>query len=215
LNAQDSVLTDPDPSRFQEEIEQFVNWDEKNSWPEDAILFIGSSSIRLWKTRLAFPDLPVINRGFGGAHISDILHYYETVVLPYQPSVIVFYCGDNDIASDKSVDRVYKDYQSFVSRVSKDFPAVKLIYLPVKPSGSRWDMWPEMQKVNNRIKAFHEKKGNFYYVDTASPLIGENGEPDDTLFLEDALHLNAEGYDRWNQVLETLLRQTYLEKGRK
>ncbi len=100
---------DPDPHRFDTQIQQFIEWDEKNSFPEDAVLFIGSSSIRLWPTRISFPDQTIINRGFGGAHISDIIFFIEETVLKYQSPVIVFYCGDNDIAAGKSSEQVFKD----------------------------------------------------------------------------------------------------------
>ncbi|HKK45627.1 MAG TPA: hypothetical protein VJ964_08900, partial [Balneolaceae bacterium] len=91
-------VKDPDPQRFQQEIDNFKLWDAKNSYPNQAILFVGSSSIRFWKSHDAFPNYPVINRGFGGAHISDVQHYYRQVIGKYHPSIIVFYCGDNDIA---------------------------------------------------------------------------------------------------------------------
>ena len=65
-------INNPDPERFKQEINQFKAWDEKNTFSKNAVLFVGSSSIRLWKTAVAFPQLPVVNRGFGGSHISDV-----------------------------------------------------------------------------------------------------------------------------------------------
>jgi lysophospholipase L1-like esterase len=205
LVGQEARVSDPDPSRFHEEIDTFVQWDRKNSWPDNAILFVGSSSIRLWKTREAFPEKKIINRGFGGAHISDVLHYYEKVVQPYKPGVIVFYCGDNDIASGKTVERVYDDFLSFLTRVFNEIPAVRVVYVPIKPSGSRWTMWPEMKKVNNKIKLLSKKERNLIYIDTATPLLDTSGKPDDRFFLDDKLHLNEPGYQEWNQVLHPVL----------
>ena len=139
-------IEDPNPLRFEEEINRFKDWDSKNSFPEDAILFVGSSSIRMWKTADSFPELPVINRGFGGSHFSDLLYYYDSLVLPYNPSVVVLYEGDNDVASGKSNDQVFDDYLEFTSRLTNDFPNVKLVFIPIKPSSSRWEMWPQMKE---------------------------------------------------------------------
>ena len=91
---------DPDPERFTEEIDAFARWDAKNAPPDDPIVFVGSSSIRFWNTAERFPLLPIVNRGFGGAHISDVNHFLEQTVLRYAPSIIVFYAGDNDIGEN-------------------------------------------------------------------------------------------------------------------
>ena len=104
LSAADA--NDVDPARWEKDISQFEAWDRQNSPARESVLFVGSSSIRMWPTRVDFPDLPVINRGFGGAHISDVNAFAERIVLPYAPRIIVFYCGDNDIKAGKSIPRV-------------------------------------------------------------------------------------------------------------
>ncbi len=200
---------DPDPLRFKDEINTFVRWDEKNSYPRDAILFTGSSSIRMWKTHLAFPDLPVINRGFGGSHISDVLYYYPQIVLKYQPQLIVFYAGDNDIAADKSVEQVFNDYKEFISRLQTDLPEVRVIYLPIKPSISRAAYWKKMQEVNDKVKEFNNGNDHLFYLDTAAPLLKTDGTADPDLFLRDGLHLNDKGYSLWNSALLPLLEKLY------
>lgn len=199
------TVEDPDPLRFEEEIQNFREWDSKNSFPEDAILFVGSSSIRMWETADAFPGLPVINRGFGGSHFSDLLYYYDSLVLPYNPSVVVMYEGDNDVASGKNNDQVYEDYREFTDRLTSDFPDVKLVFVPIKPSSSRWDKWPQMKRANERIKNHIDQNENFYYVDMATPILGTDGTPDDSLFLDDQLHLNEKGYAKWNAVIGPVL----------
>ncbi|GAA5523012.1 GDSL-type esterase/lipase family protein [Aliifodinibius salicampi] len=190
-----------DPERFRQEIEAFENWDAKNSFPDEAILFVGSSSIRFWETHKAFPDYPVINRGFGGSMISDVQYFYKEVIGKYAPALVVFYAGDNDIANEKSVAEVVSDYKALTYRFHKDFPDAKFVYVPIKPSSSRWDYWPAMKEVNQQVKAYNEKREYLYYVDLATPLLGEDGTPDDSLFVEDQLHLNEEGYAVWNQVM--------------
>ena len=140
--ADDAPVADPDPSRFEAEIKAFEAWDRQNSFPPHAVLFVGSSSIRKWQTAEGFPDLPVINRGFGGSHVSEVNHFVERIVFKYSPRVIVFYAGDNDIADGKSPERVFHDFQTFAELVHGRLPETRLIYLPIKPSLARWNKWP-------------------------------------------------------------------------
>ena len=204
-------IENPDPLRFKEEINRFKDWDRKNSFPENAILFIGSSSIRMWKTSDSFPELPVINRGFGGSHFSDLLYYYGSLVLPYDPSVVVLYEGDNDVASGKSNDQVFEDYLEFTSRLTNDFPNVKLVFVPIKPSSSRWEMWPQMKEANQCIKNNIDQNSRFYYVDMVSPILKSDRTPDDSLFLDDLLHLNEKGYAKWNEAIRPTLEKLMSE----
>ena len=197
---------DPDPKRFEQEIGTFIQWDKKNSFPVNSLLFVGSSSIRMWPSAVSFPNLPVINRGFGGSHISDVLYYYETVVKKYRPANIVFYCGDNDIASQKSIDQVVADYREFVTKVKQDFPKARIYYIPIKPSIARWGMWPAMDKTNLKIKEICDEDKSMVYVDIATPMIDIKGKPEESLFLDDGLHLNQKGYDLWNGVLKNYLK---------
>lgn len=195
------------PERFSNEINTFIQWDKKNSYPQNAVLFVGSSSIRLWNMVLSFPNLQVINRGFGGSQISDVNYYYEQVVKKYKPAKIIFYAGDNDIAAGKSADQVLKDYQIFIEKVEQDFPETQVFYLPIKPSLSRWQLWSEMSAANAKIKEFIETKPNLFYVDTASAMLNQKSEPNPDLFIDDGLHLNDQGYQLWNEILSP-----YIEK---
>lgn len=206
VNAQTEI---PDPLRFEEEISTFEQWDLKNSFPNDAVLFIGSSSIRYWETAAAYPSLPVINRGFGGAVISDVQYYYDEVINKYDPAVIIFYTGDNDVAIGMTPGEVFSDYRNLVERILADNPGVRFVYLSIKPSSSRWNFWERMQEVNRRVKNYNSRNKRFYYVDLSTPLFGPGGRPDDSLFRDDRLHLNKEGYARWNRVLDPVLKKIY------
>ncbi len=210
-NAQQAV-PDPDPHRFDAEIEAFSTWDAKNSYPSDAILFVGSSSIRFWHTRQAFPEYRVINRGFGGSHISDISYFYEEVILKYKPSAIVFYAGDNDVAADKPVEQVLEDYFQLLERVRIDYPGIQWIYVPIKPSSSRWSYWQKMNTVNEKIRDHHRKDSQLHYADLATPLLTAEGKPDDRFFLEDRLHLNKKGYEVWNRLMDEKLEEVKKSK---
>ena len=198
---------DPDPNRFAGDIDAFAQWDSKNAFPAEPVLFVGSSSIRMWRTRQGFPDQPVINRGFGGSHISDVLHFADRIVLPYQPRVIVFYAGDNDVAGGKSAERVRDDYRRFVDLVGARLPQTRLIFVTIKPSGQRWSLWPEMNKANDLVRDLCDKDDRLFFADLATPLLDSEGKPDDQLFLADRLHLSPQGYAVWNEALAPILNE--------
>lgn len=198
-------VADPDPNRFSEQIESFEEWDSKNAVPARPVLFMGSSSIRLWRTRESFPDLPVINRGFGGSHISDVIHFADRIVLPYRPEVIVFYAGDNDVAGGKSPLRVFGDYCRFVALVHAAMPETRFVFITIKPSGRRWSLWPDMKKANDLIRSFSQGNERLFFADLATPLLGGDGRPMGRLFLDDRLHLNVQGYAAWTRALRPVL----------
>lgn len=194
-------------ARFAKEIDAFEAYDHKNAPPRDPILFVGSSTIRLWESADAFPDLPVINRGFGGSTIDDVTYYADRIVFNYKPRVIVFYSGDNDIASGRSPDRVFSDFRRFADSLHSRLPETKLIYLSIKPSPARWKMWDKAQNTNAQVKKFADSNKWISYVDTAPSLFNTKGEPTPELFREDGLHMNADGYERWKVLLTPRLKE--------
>ena len=191
-------------SRWEKAIGAFEAWDAKNSFPADGVLFVGSSSIRMWRTQESFAKLGVINRGFGGSQISDVNRFAKRIVLKYEPRLIVFYAGDNDIAAGKRPEQVLKDYTAFIKIVHDALPRTPIIYMAIKPSGSRWSLWPKMDKANSVIRQLCVKDTRLFFVDGASPLLGENGEPDDKFYLDDKLHLSADGYKVWTKLLDPI-----------
>jgi lysophospholipase L1-like esterase len=198
----------PDSNHFAAEINQFIDWDRKNSFPEKAILFVGSSSIRLWMTHEYFPDYPVINRGFGGSQIADVNDYLEYTVLKYRPAVIVFYAGDNDIAGGKRAETVVSDFVYFITAVRQQLPVVRILYLSIKLSPSRWLFWAEMKRANEEIKKITERYDFLTYVDCASLMLDPAGKPRMELFAEDKLHLSEKGYRLWSDILLPFLKET-------
>jgi len=192
---------DPDPARFAEAIERFRHWDTQNAYPEENVVFVGSSSIVYWPTANRFPDLPVVNRGFGGSHISDVNHYIEQTVVKYSPEIIVFYAGNNDINAGKSPAQVLEDYQQFVRQVHARKRETQIIFVSLHPSIARWAKWPAMQETNASIKAYSEQNPNLHFVDISRPMLGSNGEPIPSLFVEDGLHLTLAGYDVWTPIV--------------
>jgi lysophospholipase L1-like esterase len=201
--AKEPTLAKPDP--FANEIAAFENWDRQNAVPNNGVLFVGSSSIRLWQTAEAFPGLPVINRGFGGSTIAHVNHYFDRVVAKYEPRVIVFYSGDNDIASGKPPRRVFADLLSFVEETRERLPKARILVISIKPSIARQKMWPQMKDVNAQIEKLAGDDERVEYVDIATPMLAGKEVPAPSLFREDGLHLNAKGYSLWNKVLAPVL----------
>ena len=188
---------DPDPARFAAEIQNFARWDAKNSPPANPVIFVGSSSIRFWNTAQRFPGIPIVNRGFGGAHISDVNHFLEETVTRYEPEIVVFYAGDNDIGAGKSKEAVVEDYKDFVEGVWVGTPRAQIVFIPIKPSLARWQLWPQMDSANHLIREFSEEDVRLHYVDLATPMLGDDGRPRPELFISDGLHMTAQGYDVW------------------
>jgi len=206
-HAQDERATDPDPQRFANEIRVFSDYDLKTSPPAGATLFVGSSSIRLWPTAQSFPDRAVINRGFGGSHVSDVNFYTDDLVIKYRPKLIVFYAGDNDIADRKSPQQVFEDTRTFVKNVHDKLPDTRIIYLSIKPSVARWQIWPKMLEANSLIRKLADQDDKLDFVDMSPPLFGGNGQPRADLLRADGLHLNEEGYRAWTKHLLPFLSQ--------
>lgn len=204
--AQKAVEPAKPAERFADEIRAFRAWDSKNALPADAVLFIGSSTIRMWRTAEAFPDLPVVNRGFGGAQFPDLLRYRQDVLLRYPaPSCIVLYCGDNDIASGRTPDQVGADFAELHRSIRASFPKTPLVYVAIKPSPKRWDRWPEQKQANDLIAAQCAQDPLARVADIATPLLATGSPPAEALFLEDKLHLSDAGYRLCNDVLRPIL----------
>jgi lysophospholipase L1-like esterase len=187
--------------RWESAIACFEDLDKQKPPPKDGILFVGSSSIVGWDVAKSFPGLPVINRGFGGSQIADSVHYAERLVLPHRPKIVVFYAGDNDIAVGKTPQKVLADYQAFVKKVHDALPKTRIVYVGIKPSLARWKLIDKIREANGLIRVVVEKDPRLVFVDVEKPMLGDDGKPRDELFKADGLHLNAEGYKLWNELL--------------
>jgi lysophospholipase L1-like esterase len=196
-----------DPGRFASEIRAFVDYDRKNTPPTGAVLFVGSSSIRLWATATSFPEWTVINRGFGGAQITDVLYYFDQVVAPYDARVIVFYAGDNDIAEGRTPEQVRDAFRDFVARLRTQHADVPIVFLSIKPSASRRSVWPQADRANRLVRELAEQESHLHYADMATILLGPDGRPDPALYQADELHLNAAGYVVWTKALKPLIEE--------
>src|SRR6266542_5020909 len=194
--------------RFQEEIAAFLRSDRTNPPPQGAILFIGSSSIRLWQTLAEdFPGQQVINRGFGGSQLIDSVNYAEQIVLPYKPKLIVLYAGGNDINDGKSPAQVLADYQAFVGKVHAALPATRIAYISIAPNPARWAQVEKVRAANRLIEDYARQDPKLTFINVFPQMLGEDGMPRPEIFEPDRLHMNARGYALWKKIVEPFLSQ--------
>lgn len=196
------IAADADPKRWEETIENFEKQDQTHPVAPGGVLFVGSSSIRGWKTDKWFPNQNVLNRGFGGSQMADVLHYIDRVVINYQPKLIVLYEGDNDIAAGKTPETVAKEFERFEDKVRQALPETKIVFVSIKPSISRWKLYPQIKSANDKIQAICKASEACTFVDVSQVMLDEEGQPLEQLFVSDGLHLNEEGYARWTQLVQ-------------
>lgn len=192
---------------WQKEIDAFAEIDRRQTPPENAVLFVGSSSIRGWRTlREDFPNLKFINRGFGGSQIIDSVYFADKIILPYKPLKIVFYAGDNDIAAGKTPEMVLADFKSLVSVIQKSLPKTEILFVSIKPSIARLNIWDASKRANELIKNEIKTMRKVKFVDVAAPMLNAKGEPLPDTFLADKLHMNDKGYRIWRETLAPFLK---------
>lgn len=184
-----------DTGKWEKEIAAFEAADRLAPPPQDAVLFVGSSTFRLWKSLAEdFADHKVINRGFGGSEMADSVFYADRIVIPYKPRLIVVFAGSNDINAGKTPEQVLSDLQEFVARVRAALPGVRIAYLSIAPCPSRWSQADAQMKANHLIRDFAKAGENLDYIEVWSQLLGPDGQPRADLYLADGLHPNREGY---------------------
>jgi lysophospholipase L1-like esterase len=198
-------VCEPESSGWEPDLRAFEHQDRMAPPAPGQILFLGSSSIRLWDLEKSFPALDALNRGFGGSHVLDSLQYAERLVFPYRPRKMVFYAGDNDIASGKSPESVLRDYQDFVTKVHKELPELPIVYISIKTSPARWEFAEKMRETNRLIQAFSEADKRLEFLDVDTPMMGPDRKPRAEYFSADGLHLSSEGYALWTSLLRPYL----------
>jgi lysophospholipase L1-like esterase len=199
--------TKPTSQPFQNEIEAFEAADRAHPPTPGSVMFLGSSSIRLWKTLAEdFPDLRVVNRGFGGSTVPDSTRYADRVVVPHRPRLIVYYEGDNDIAAGHSPERVLADFKAFVSLLHERLPETRLLFISIKPSPSRAKVAAQAKEANRLVREFIASDPKLAYVDVWTPMLGTDGQPREELFGPDRLHMNRKGYELWASILRPLVK---------
>jgi lysophospholipase L1-like esterase len=193
-------------NRFESTIRDYEKQDSVQMPEAGKIVFAGSSSFYFWKNAQSdLAPLPVINRGFGGSTLPEVIYYADRSILKYKPKTVVIYC-ENDLfdSKTKTPAQVRDAYVTLVKKLRQSLPNVELYFVSIKPSPLRWSRWSEASEVNALIKAFIQTDKHHHYVDVTATML-RNGRPDANIYLKDSLHMNAEGYRRWTAIFKPIL----------
>jgi len=195
------------PDFWAKDIDALTVHDATNPPPAGGVVFVGSSSIRLWQTLAEdFPGVPVINRGFGGSQLEDSVHYIDRIVIAYQPRLVVLFAGTNDLWSGKTPAAVAADFKAFRTKLHAALPETKLVFLSINPAPARARIHDLMSETNALIETDCTGDPRCVFVDVATPMLDASGGTRPELFIEDQLHLNADGYAIWKRVLAPYLK---------
>lgn len=189
------------------EIAAFEQADAQQMPAPNQALFIGSSSIRLWDTLARdMAPAPVINRGFGGSQTPEVLAVFDRVVRPYDPALIVYYCGDNDLGEhNTNAQGPAMGFMQFAEKARAAWPDIQIIYIPIKASLARWGNWEAMERANGIVRSYCDRTPGMIYADTVTPTLTPQGAPMPDIFEPDGLHLNAKGYAIWTRTLRPIV----------
>ena len=197
---------------FQEEIDVFIKNDSIQMPATNSILFVGSSSFNYWKDiSNYFPGYAIINRGFGGSSLTDIIHFNQETILKYKPKQIYIYCGENDIAASDTITPqiVFERFKTLHSIIRNHLGKnISVMYVSIKPSVARWNMEEKFVAANSLIRNFINKQKQTQFLDVHSAMLDTNGEVYEDIFIADKLHMNAKGYAIWQKIIApTLVKQ--------
>jgi lysophospholipase L1-like esterase len=196
------------PPPYYEDIQAFKAQDKDSMSPKDAILFVGSSSFTKWTdVQEYFPEHTIINRGFGGSTLQDVIRYANDVITPYHAKQIVIYCGENDVAySDETTPEIVLErFKQLFKIIRDDNPAVPVAFISLKPSPSRKHLWVKMKKANRLIKKYLAAKKKTAFINVWPKMFNKDGSIMKDIFIEDNLHMNAKGYRIWQKKIEPVL----------
>lgn len=196
---------------FWKEIQSFRKADSAAMPAKGQILFVGSSSFTMWKdVQQNFPEHAILNRGFGGSSLPDLIRYAEDVILKYDPKQIVIYCGENDLAASDTVNAsiVLQRFQTLFTIIRQKHPEVPIAFISIKPSPSRAHLMPEMVKANEAIRQFLKNEKKTSFIDVYHDMLNAQGAPRAELFISDNLHMNKRGYAIWKLKIQPHLLET-------
>ena len=203
-----STITAQLPPPFYEDIQAFKKQDKDSMPPKKAILFVGSSSFTKWTdVQDYFPKHTIINRGFGGSTLQDVIYYAGAVIKPYHAKQVVIYCGENDLANSEetTAQMVLERFKKLFDIIRKDNPAVPVAFISLKPSPSRKHLWNKMKETNRLIKKYLRTKKKTVFIDVYHKMFNKDGTIMKDIFIEDDLHMNAKGYRIWQKLIRPKL----------
>ncbi len=194
---------DPPATRWHSTLQEFAAADKAHKPSGRGVLFVGSSSVRMWKTMVAdFRDVPVIiNRGYGGSTLEDSSHMVRQLVTQYQPSQVLVYAGENDLQEGRTPTQVLESMKRLVQGVRAELPGARIAFISIKPSPSRANLLPVMKVSNSLIAEYLMTQHNAEYIDVYTPMLTADGKQRPELFLPDMLHMNAAGYAMWQAII--------------
>ena len=193
---------------FWNEIKEFKKTDSVKAPPRNAIVFVGSSSFRMWKNvQQDFPNHVIINRGFGGSSLPHLIEYADEIIIPYKPKQVVVYCGENDFMNDTVTSEIVTNrFIKLFDILRKDLPKAEIVFVSMKPSPSRQRLMTEIASANAAIRDFLKSKPRTAFVNIWDDMLDMDGEPREELFLKDMLHMNSDGYAIWQKALMPYLK---------
>lgn len=198
------VPPDTSPTRFATEVAGLASRTPPRPSP---VVAIGSSSFTLWFTIDAdLGHLGIVNHGFGGSKISDCNYFHGILVAPYSPRVVVLCAGDNDLADNRTVSRVLRDFEEFARLTWSTSPKTKILFVSVKPSLARWALHSAQTRLNEKVRQWGQTEPRIGFIDIRPVMLGADGKPRPELFLEDGLHLSVAGYAAWTSVFAPQLK---------
>jgi len=198
--------TAQDPNRYKDQVDKLYNTEYDFSPEKKRVVFTGSSSIRMWKdVTTRFPEYNIVNNGFGGSHFSDLIYFYDQLITKQKPDILFIYEGDNDIAANKKVNKIYKEAKSLVNRILTDLPETKVVLISPKPSIARQSFEKKYRKLNRKLSKFCQNTKDVEFADVWSVMFDKNGKVYEDIFIEDGLHMNKKGYDLWTEVIGEFL----------
>jgi lysophospholipase L1-like esterase len=193
--------------RWEPAIKKFEEADKLSPPPQNAIVFIGASSIVRWNLQESFPELgaQAINRGFGGSLAADSTRYADRIVIPYKPRMVVFYAGDNDVEANHTPQQIADDFVAFERKVHAALPQTQIVFISIKPSIRRFPWIEQIKGANALVKQYCDTHPNLTFVDIVPQMLGADGKPRKELLVEDGLHMTPAGYKVWNDALRPVL----------
>jgi lysophospholipase L1-like esterase len=193
--------------RWEEHLAAFAAADLKNTPEPGSVLFVGSSSIRLWDNlEEQFEGARVLKRGFGGSRLTDCVKHLDHLVIKYKPRLVMLYAGDNDLAEGGSPEEVLTRVQAFVQGVHRRLPDTRIMFISIKPSPARRALLDKARAANDLVRAYATEHPLVDYVDVFTPMLAADGSPRAELFRNDALHLNDQGYALWRGIIRPFTR---------
>jgi lysophospholipase L1-like esterase len=185
---------------FQNEVKSLTERIDRAGWEPNSFVFTGSSSVRLWENlQEEFPEIPIINTGFGGSQATDLLIHLDELVIRYRPEKVFIYEGDNDLNAGKQAAQIMKDIDMIVTRIHQKLPETNIVLISAKPSPSRWQLKTSYTVLNDLIRQYATTHDQVNFMNVWNVMLDKSGRPISEIFIADSLHMNAKGYAIWNK----------------